>query len=49
MDEAKFTAGLRMPYQDFIEEILKAYNIEMHHLTPNRIAKITLFVWAVKC
>ena len=48
MDEAKFTAGLRMPYQDFIEEILKAYNIEMHHLTPNEIAKIALFVWAVK-
>ena len=48
MDEAKFTAGLRMPYQDFIEENFKAYNIEMHHLTPNRIAKIALFVWAMK-
>ena len=47
MDEAKFTAGLRMPYQDFIEEILKAYDIEMHHLTPNGIAKIALFVWVV--
>jgi hypothetical protein len=43
-----FTAGLRMPCQDFIEEILKAYNIEMHHLTPNGIAKIALFIWAVK-
>jgi hypothetical protein len=39
-----FTAGLRMPCQDFIEEILKAYNIEMHHLTPNGMAKITLFI-----
>jgi hypothetical protein len=28
-----FAAGLRMPCQDFVEEILKAYNIEMHHLT----------------
>jgi hypothetical protein len=37
-----------MPCQDFVEEILKAYNIEMHHLTPNGIAKITLFIWAVK-
>jgi hypothetical protein len=37
-----------MPCQDFIEEILKAYNIEMHHLTPNGMAKITLFIWAVK-
>jgi hypothetical protein len=44
----QFTAGLRMPYQDFIEEILKAYNIEIHHLTPNGIAKIALFIWAVK-
>jgi hypothetical protein len=43
-----FTAGLRMPCQDFIEEILKAYNIEMHHLTPNGIAKIALFIWTVK-
>jgi hypothetical protein len=32
----------------FFEEILKAYNIEMHHLTPNGIAKIALFIWAVK-
>ena len=44
----QFTAGLRMPCQDFIEEILKAYNIEMHHWSPNGIAKIALFVWAVK-
>jgi hypothetical protein len=43
-----FTVGLRMPCQDFIKEILKAYNIEMHHLTPNGIAKIALFIWAVK-
>jgi hypothetical protein len=39
-----FVAGLRMPCQDFVEEILKAYNIEMHHLTPNGIAKIALFI-----
>ena len=44
----QFVAGLRMPCQDFVEEILKAYNIEMHHLTPNGIAKIALFIWTVK-
>jgi hypothetical protein len=44
----QFTTGLRMPCHEFIEEILKAYSIEMHHLTPNGIAKIALFVWAVK-
>jgi hypothetical protein len=44
----QFAAGLRMPCQDFIEEIMKAYNIKMHHLTPNGIAKIALFIWVVK-
>jgi hypothetical protein len=44
----QFTAGLRMPCQDFVEEILEAYNIKIHHLTPNGIAKIALFIWAVK-
>jgi hypothetical protein len=43
-----FAAGFRMTCQDFVEEILKAYNIEMHHLTPNSIVKIALFIWAVK-
>jgi hypothetical protein len=43
-----FAAGFRMSCQDFVEEILKAYNIEMHHLTPNGIVKIALFIWAVK-
>jgi hypothetical protein len=44
----QFVAGLHMPCQDFIEEILKAYNIEIHHLTPNGIANIALFIWSVK-
>ena len=44
----QFSARLRFPCQDLVEEIPKAYNIEMHHLTPNGIAKIALFVWAVK-
>ena len=38
----QFAAGLRMACQDFLEQLLKAYNIEMHHLTPIRIAKIAL-------
>ena len=44
----QFAARLRMPCQEFLEELLKAYNIEIHHLTPNGIAKIALFIWAVK-
>jgi hypothetical protein len=41
-------AGFRMPCQDFVEEILRAYKIEMHHLTTNGIVKIVLFIWTVK-
>jgi len=44
----QFVAGLLMPCQDFLEELLKAYKIEIHHLTPNRVAKIALFIWTVK-
>ena len=44
----QFATGLRMPCQDFLEELLKAYNIEMHHLAPNGIGNIALFVCAVK-
>ena len=44
----QFAARLHMPCQDFVEEILKTYNIEMQHLTPNGIAKIALFIWTVK-
>lgn len=43
-----FTAGLRFPYQDFLEDILRACNIEFHHLTPNGIGKIALFIWVIK-
>lgn len=45
----KFCAGLRFPCQDFLEDVLDAYNIEMHHLTPNGIVKVALFIWALRC
>jgi len=44
----QFAAGLRMSCQDFLEELMKAYNIEMHHLTSNGIAPIALFMWVIK-
>jgi len=40
----QFSARLRLPCFDFVEEILKAYNIEMHHLTLKGITKIALFM-----
>lgn len=36
------------PCDNLREEILKAYGIELHHLTSNGISKIALFIWAVK-
>lgn len=45
----QFTVGLRFPVQELVKNILGAYNIELHHLTPNGICKIALFIWAVKC
>lgn len=43
-----FTAGLRFPVQDLLEEILSTDNIEMHHLTTNGISKFALFIWVVR-
>lgn len=43
-----FTAGLRFPCQDFLEDVLKAFKIQMHHLTPNGVVRLAQFVWAVK-
>lgn len=43
-----FSVRLCFPVQDLLEEILDAYNIDVHHLTPNGISKIALFIWAVK-
>lgn len=44
-----FHAGLRFPCQDFIEDVLAAFNIEMHQLTPNGIVRLAQFIWAVRC
>jgi hypothetical protein len=38
-----FTADLCFPIQDLLQEILDAYNIEMHHLMHDGISKIALF------
>jgi hypothetical protein len=45
-----FRAGLRLPLQDMIGEVLKNFEIYLHQLTPNAIIRLSIyigFVWLV--
>jgi hypothetical protein len=41
-----FTAGLRLPVSKRFADILAAYNIQSHQVTPNSIPQIMKFLWA---
>jgi hypothetical protein len=41
-----FTTGLRLPVSRRFAEILAAYNVQIHQLTPNSIPQIMKFFWA---
>jgi hypothetical protein len=43
-----FKAGLRFPLNRFVVEVLKIYQIYLHHLTPDAIIRMGIFVWAVR-
>jgi hypothetical protein len=43
-----FTAGLRLSVSKRFSEILAAYNVQIHQLTPNSIPQITKFLWACR-
>jgi hypothetical protein len=43
-----FKAGLRFPLNRFVVEVLKIYQIYLHHLTPEAIIRMGIFVWAVR-
>ena len=43
-----FVAGLRLPCDAFLGEVLERYNLEPHDLTPNGIARVSQFVWACR-
>jgi hypothetical protein len=43
-----FTAGLRLPVSKRFAEILAAYNMQIHQLTPNSIPQVTKFLWACR-
>jgi hypothetical protein len=43
-----FTAGLRLPVSKKFADILAAYNVQIHHLTPNCIPQVLKFLWACR-
>jgi hypothetical protein len=43
-----FTAGLRLPVSKKFVDILAAYNVQIHHLTPNSIPQVLKFLWACR-
>jgi hypothetical protein len=43
-----FTAGLRLPVSKKFADILAAYNIQIHQLTPNSIPQVLKFLWACR-
>jgi hypothetical protein len=43
-----FTAGLRLPVSKKFTDILAAYNVQIHQLTPNSIPQVLKFLWACR-
>jgi hypothetical protein len=43
-----FRAGLRLPLNEMIGEVLKNFEIYLHQLTPNTIVRLSVFIWALQ-
>jgi hypothetical protein len=43
-----FKARLRFPLSRFVVEVLKTYRIFLHHITPEAVIRMVIFVWAVR-
>lgn len=41
-----FACGLRFPSVRFLREVLEAFKVQLHHLTPNGILTLSKFCWA---
>jgi hypothetical protein len=41
-----FSCGLRFPYTSFLSEVLEAFHVQLHHLTPNAFLTLSKFCWA---
>ncbi|KAG8060227.1 hypothetical protein GUJ93_ZPchr0002g24543 [Zizania palustris] len=46
--EAFFEAGLGLPAVGMLSEVLKAYNLELPQLSPNAVARLAVFEWAMR-
>jgi hypothetical protein len=44
--EAFFTAGLRLPADRFVSEVLQRFEVQVHQLTPNVVVALAKYVWA---
>jgi hypothetical protein len=43
--EAFFAAGLRLPAHQFVGEVLRRFNVQIHQLTPNAVVALSKYVW----
>jgi hypothetical protein len=43
-----FRAGLRFPLYEMIAEVLKRFEIYLHHLMPNAIVRLSAYIWALQ-
>ena len=41
-----FLCGLRFPVARFLCQVLEAFEVQLHHLTPNGIVTLSNFCWA---
>ena len=41
-----FLCGLRFPVARFLRQVLEAFDVQLHHLTPNGIVTLSKFCWA---
>jgi hypothetical protein len=41
-------AGLRIPMDKMLVEVLKTFEIYLHQLTPEAIIKVGIFIWAMR-
>jgi hypothetical protein len=41
-----FSCGLRFPCTSFLGEVLEAFCVQLHHLTPNAFLTLSRFCWA---
>jgi hypothetical protein len=44
--EAFFIAGLRLPADWFVVEVLWRFEVQVHQLTPNAVVALVKYVWA---